>query len=65
MKTIYSVEIEANSYNDDLFNGTLEECREYIRQNGYTSEQDGARIALVEVDERGTVTFTRDIITEF
>lgn len=27
-KTYYSVELESNSYMDDIINGTLEECRE-------------------------------------
>ena len=64
-KTIYSVQLEENSYNDDLFNGTFEEFVEYIKKHGYTREENDARIAEIEVDENGTVTFTRDIITEF
>ena len=61
----YSVQIEENSYNDDLFNGTFNECVDYIKKNGYTREENDARIAEIEVDENGTVTFTHDIITEF
>lgn len=29
MDTIWSVETEANSYNDDLFTGTRQECVDY------------------------------------
>lgn len=61
----YSVQIEVNSYNDDLFNGTFEECVEYINEYGYTREDDDVRIAEIEVDDNGTATYTYDIITEW
>ena len=61
----YSVQIEENSYDDDLFNGTFEECVDYINQQGYTREENDVRIAEIEVDDKGTVTYTYDIITEW
>ena len=61
----YSVQIEENSYDDDLFNGTFEECVDYINRQGYTREENDVRIAEIEVDDRGTVTYTYDIITEW
>lgn len=61
----YSVQIEENSYDDDLFNGTFEECVDYIDQQGYTREENDVRIAEIEVDDKGTVTYTYDIITEW
>ena len=64
MKTTYSVELEANAYMDDLFNGTLEECREYIANN-YTAEEiaeENVRIAKILVDEYGCVAECLDII---
>lgn len=61
----YSVQIEGNSYDDDLFNGTFEECVDYIDQQGYTREENDVRIAEIEVDDKGTVTYTYDIITEW
>lgn len=45
---IYSVEIEWNSYNDDLFCGTYQECVNYCKEQGYTFNEDGARIALID-----------------
>lgn len=60
---IYSVEIEPTGYTDDLFNGTLDECIEYIKAHGYTGADDGARIAKIQLDEDGTVSSTLDIIT--
>lgn len=64
-RTTYSVEIEANDYNDDLFNGTFEECIEYCRQHDYTPENDGARIAKILVDEDECVVLCLEIIEEF
>ena len=43
MRTFYSVELEANSYMDDIITGTLAECRAWCKDHGYTNE-DG-RIA--------------------
>ena len=61
----YSVQIEENSYDDDLFNGTFEECVDDINRQGYTREENDVRIAEIEVDDKGTVTYTYDIITEW
>ena len=61
----YSVEIEQNSYMDDLFNGTYDECVEYIEKNEYTREENDVRIAKISVDEDGCVAETLEIITEF
>ena len=64
MTTTYSVELEANAYMDDLFNGTLEECREYIANN-YTAEEiaeENVRHAKNLVDKAGGVAECRDII---
>lgn len=38
MTTIYSVELEATGYSDDTFNGTYEECLQYMQDHGYTAE---------------------------
>lgn len=61
----YSVEIEQNSYMDDLFNGTYDECVEYIRKNDYTREENDVRIAKIAIDEDECVAETLDIITDF
>lgn len=47
---IFSVEIEANSWNDDLFNGTFEECIEYINQHYADLNDDEVRIAKIKLD---------------
>ena len=59
MKTFYSVELEANCYMDDIINGTLEECREWCKEHGYTNE-DG-RIAEYLDDGDPLVTAFFDI----
>lgn len=65
MKTTYSVEIKDTMYTDDIFNGSFEECVEYINENEYTKEENGVRIAKVLVDEDNTVIECVEIITEF
>lgn len=62
MKIFYSVQIEQNSYEDDLFNGTFEECVEYIEEHEYTVEDNDVRIAEITDDGDPLVT---DIITEW
>ena len=61
---IWSVELEANSWNNDIFNGTLEECAEYRRENDYTIDGIHARLAEIEVDEDGCWTYCYDIVEE-
>lgn len=56
----FSVQIENNDYNDDMFNGTFDECVEYI--NEYYPDDETARIAEIEV-ENNVATYTYDIIT--
>ena len=58
--TFYSVELEATGYEDDTFNGTFEECVEYIKENEYSSEE--TRIAKIVDDGDPTVA---EIITEW
>lgn len=65
MKTIYSVEIKDTMYTDDIFNGSFEECVEYINENEYTKEENDVRIAKVIIDEDNTVIECVEIITEF
>ena len=65
MKTTYSVEIKDTMYTDDIFNGSFEECVEYIKENEYTKEENDVRIAKVLVDEDNTVIECVEIITEF
>ena len=59
MKTFYSIELEANCYMDDIITGTLEECREWCKDHGYTNE-DG-RIAEYLDDGDPLVTAFHDI----
>ena len=65
MKTIYSVEIKDTMYTDDIFNGSFEECVEYINENEYTKEENDVRIAKVIIDEDNSVIECVEIITEF
>ena len=65
MKTIYSVEIKDTMYTDDIFNGSFEECVEYIKENEYTKEDNDVRIAKVIIDEDNTIVECVEIITKF
>ena len=58
-KVFYSVERESNSFMDDDYNGTLEECREWCKKHGYTNA-DG-RIAEITDDGDPLVTAFYDI----
>ncbi len=60
----WSVELEANSWNDDTFNGTYEECIAYCKENDYTIDGETARLAEIEVDDDGCVSYTYDIVEE-
>lgn len=55
MKEMYSVEIKQNNYNDDLFNGTLAECIDYIKEYEYTVLDNDVRIARILIDNDNTV----------
>lgn len=58
-KVFYSVELEVNSYMDDIINGTLEECREWCKEHDYINA-DG-RIAEITDDGDPLVTAFYDI----
>ena len=62
MKETYSVEIKQNDYNDDLFNGTLAECIDYIRECDYTVLDNDVRIARILIDNDNTVAECLEII---
>lgn len=58
---VWSVETESNNYSDDLFNGTLAQCRAYA--NRLKKHYKGKiQIALIELDERLCVTYYHDIV---
>lgn len=60
---MWSVELAANSWNDDTFIGTYEECIEYCKTNDYKIDGEEARLAEVEIEEE-IVTYTYDIVNE-
>ena len=61
---MWSVETEANSWNDDEFNGTFDECVQYCKANDYKIDGEFARLAEIEVDERGCVIDTYRIVED-
>ena len=63
MKILWSVELEANGYEDDTFNGTFEECIEYCKDYGYAIGKDG-RLAKIVVEEDGCVSECVEIVEE-
>ena len=63
MKTLWSVELEANGYEDDTFNGTFEECIEYCKDYDYAIGTD-CRLAKILVDEDGFVAECLEIVEE-
>ncbi len=64
MKEMWSVELEATLWSDDIFNGTYEECVDYCKQNNYEIDGSNARLAKILVDDDGCVAETLDIVDE-
>lgn len=60
----WSVETEENDWNDDLFNGTLEECIEYCKSKNINVDGSNARIAKICLDENGCVDFWEELIDD-
>ena len=64
MKTLWSVELEGNMWNDDTFNGTFDECVEYCKKCNYLIDGKEARLAKILVDENGCVLEALEIVNE-
>nr|DAO65198.1 MAG TPA: hypothetical protein [Caudoviricetes sp.] len=64
MKTLWSVELEGNMWNDDTFNGTFDECVEYCEEYNYLIDGKEARLAKILVDENGCVLEALEIVNE-
>lgn len=60
---MWSVELEGNSWNDDTFNGTYEECVDYCKEYDYTVDGDEARIAKILVED-GCVIEVLELVEE-
>ena len=60
----WSVETEGNDWNDDLFNGSLEECIEYCKDKNINVDGSNARIAKICLDENGSVDFCEELIDD-
>lgn len=58
----WSVETEGNDWNDDLFNGSLEECIEYCKDKNIDVDGSNARIAKICLAENGSVDFCEELI---
>lgn len=48
---VWSVELEANMWNDDTFTGTFEECVEYCNEYDYKVDGVEARIAEIDTED--------------
>lgn len=66
MKVFYSVELEANSFMDDTFCGTYEECIAYLMEHDYKPEDDGYtnRIVKFQLEEEDRSNFDVHVMTE-
>lgn len=60
----WSVETEENSWSDDLFNGTLEECIEYCKDKDIKVDGENARIMKVCLDENGSINLWEECIDD-
>lgn len=50
-KEMWSVQVEANGFEDDLFNGTFEECKEYAEMHNYSLDGEDARLAKLLIED--------------
>lgn len=57
----WSVELEVNSWDDDLFNGTFEDCLKYCAERSYIIDGCECRLAEIEIDENGCVVFVHSL----
>lgn len=62
-RTIWSVEVESNSFNDDLFTGTFEKCVKYCKDNELVVNGRFCQLAKI-VEEDGIVVDCLEIVTE-
>lgn len=60
----WSVETEENSWSDDLFNGTLEECIEYCKDKNIKVDGKNARIMKICIDENGSIDLWEECIDD-
>ena len=60
----WSVETEENYWNDDLFNGTLEECIEYCKEKDIKVDGENARIMKRCLDENGVIDLWEECIDD-
>ena len=60
----WSVETEENYWNDDLFNGSLEECIEYCKENNIKVDGKNARIMKICLDENGVIDLWEECIDD-
>lgn len=60
---LWSVELEANTWNDDTFNGTYDECIQYCEDYDYKIDGKEARLAHVVIED-GVVIDTIEIVNE-
>lgn len=60
----WSVETEENSWSDDLFNGTLEECIEYCKDKNIKVDGKNARIMKICLDENGVIDLWEECIDD-
>lgn len=47
----WSVELEANTWNDDTFTGTFNECVEYCKSHDYKIDGVEARLAEINTED--------------
>lgn len=64
MARVWSVEHSANSWDDDMFNGTFDECVEYCKERDYKIDGKECRLTEIELDDSGCVIDTYTIIDE-
>lgn len=55
---------EEKDWNDDLFNGSLEECIEYCKDKNIKVDGENARIMKICLDENGSINFWEECVDD-
>lgn len=50
-ETMWSVQLEANSWNDDYYNGTYDECVNYCKKYKHTIDGQECRLAKILIED--------------
>lgn len=61
-ETVATWSVQLEGYQDDMYNGTFEECAKVARKLASDYEAELLGIALLQLDKNGCVTYTHNFV---